>query len=95
MVPFLLKAPPTPRDRDHPLKKVVLVPLERRIATAFAERFGVDVYTTFNMTETSWPLVSERNPQVARHLRPAARRASRPASSTTTTARWRPAWSAS
>ena len=63
MVPFLLKAPPTPRDRDHPLKKVVLVPLSDA-SEVFAERFGVDVYTTFNMTETSWPLVSERNPQV-------------------------------
>ena len=61
MVPFLLKAPATPRDRDHPLTKVVLVPLSDD-SQAFAQRFGVDVYTTFNMTETSWPLVSERNP---------------------------------
>ena len=63
MVPFLLKAPPTPRDRDHPLKKVVLVPLSDA-SEVFAERFGVDVYTTFNMTETSWPLISGRNPRV-------------------------------
>jgi crotonobetaine/carnitine-CoA ligase len=61
MVPFLLKLPPGPGDRDHTLKKVVLVPLSDD-AQAFADRFGVDVYTTFNMTETSWPLVSERNP---------------------------------
>ena len=63
MVPFLLKLPPGPGDRDHTLKKVVLVPLSDA-SEAFAERFGVDVYTTFNMTETSWPLVSERNPLV-------------------------------
>jgi crotonobetaine/carnitine-CoA ligase len=63
MVPFLLKLPPGPGDRDHTLKKVVLVPLSDA-SEAFAERFGVDVYTTFNMTETSWPLVSERNPAV-------------------------------
>jgi len=63
MVPFLMKAPPGPRDRDHTLRKVVLVPLSDD-CQAFAERFGVDVYTTFNMTETSWPLVSERNPTV-------------------------------
>jgi crotonobetaine/carnitine-CoA ligase len=63
MVPFLLKTPPSPRDRDHPLKKVVLVPLSDD-SQGFAERFGVDVYTTFNMTETSWPLISERNPAV-------------------------------
>ncbi|MFO1079294.1 MAG: AMP-binding protein [Reyranellaceae bacterium] len=63
MVPFLMKAPASPRDRDHTLTKVVLVPLSDD-SQAFAERFGVDVYTTFNMTETSWPLVSERNPVV-------------------------------
>ena len=63
MVPFLLKRPPAADDRAHSLKKVVLVPLSDD-AQAFADRFGVDVYTTFNMTETSWPLVSERNPTV-------------------------------
>lgn len=63
MVPFLLKRPPGAEDRRHTLKKVVLVPLSDD-AQAFADRFGVDVYTTFNMTETSWPLVSERNPTV-------------------------------
>jgi crotonobetaine/carnitine-CoA ligase len=63
MIPFLLKEPPSPRDRDHPLRHVVMVPLSDD-AQAFAERFGVDVYTTFNMTETSCPIVSERNPRV-------------------------------
>lgn len=63
MVPFLLKLPPGPGDRQHTLNKVVLVPLSDD-AQAFADRFGVDVYTTFNMTETSWPLVSGRNPTV-------------------------------
>ncbi len=63
MVPFLLKEPPGPRDRDHPLRTVVIVPLADD-AQAFAARFGVDVYTTFNMTETSWPIVSGRNPSV-------------------------------
>jgi len=61
MIPFLLKEPPSPRDRDHPLRHVVMVPLSDD-AQAFADRFGVDVYTTFNMTETSCPIVSDRNP---------------------------------
>ncbi len=61
MVPFLMKEPPSPRDRDHPLRKVVMVPLADD-SRAFGERFGVAVYTTFNMTETSWPLVSGRDP---------------------------------
>ncbi|QQS14336.1 MAG: AMP-binding protein [Rhodospirillales bacterium] len=61
MVPFLMKEPPSDRDRDHTLRTVVMVPLSDD-PRAFAERFGVVVYTTFNMTETSWPLVSERDP---------------------------------
>jgi crotonobetaine/carnitine-CoA ligase len=63
MVPFLMKQPPGPDDRNHTLRTVTIVPLSDD-AEAFAERFGVDVYTTFNMTETSWPLVSGRNPTV-------------------------------
>jgi crotonobetaine/carnitine-CoA ligase len=30
--------------------------------SAFSERFGVDVYTLFNMSEVSAPIVSELNP---------------------------------
>jgi crotonobetaine/carnitine-CoA ligase len=62
---FLLKAPPTPRDRDHTLRKVVMIPLLEE-SLEFAERFGVDVYPTFNMTETSWPIFSEPNPRAPR-----------------------------
>jgi crotonobetaine/carnitine-CoA ligase len=61
MVPFLLKEPPGPRDCDHTLRKVAIVPLADGFKE-FGERFGVDVYTVFNMTETSWPIISERNP---------------------------------
>lgn len=31
-------------------------------AAAFKERFGIDIYTIFNMTEISSPIVSEANP---------------------------------
>jgi carnitine-CoA ligase len=61
MVPFLLKEAPGPRDRDHTLRKVAIVPLADGFKE-FGERFGVEVYTVFNMTETSWPIISERNP---------------------------------
>jgi carnitine-CoA ligase len=61
MVPFLIKQPPSVRDRDHSLRKVAIVPLGEG-SLEFGARFGVDVYTVFNMTETSWPLMSERNP---------------------------------
>ncbi|QQS15148.1 MAG: AMP-binding protein [Rhodospirillales bacterium] len=62
MTPFLMKEPPGDRDRDHTLRKVTMVPLGDDSA-AFTERFGVDVYTAFNMTETSCPIFSDRNPR--------------------------------
>ncbi len=64
MTPFLMKAPPSPQDRDHPLRHAFMVPLTED-AAAFSERFGVDIYTTFNMTEISCQLMSERNPTKA------------------------------
>lgn len=61
MTTFLLKEPPSPRDRTHPLKWVVVIPLAESTQD-FRTRFGVDVYSLFNMTEVSAPLVTERNP---------------------------------
>lgn len=61
MATFLLKAPAGPNDRDHTVEKAIMVPLTAD-APAFTERFGVDVYTIFNMTEISSPIVSEVNP---------------------------------
>jgi crotonobetaine/carnitine-CoA ligase len=58
MAPFLMKQPPGPADRDHPLRKAVMVPLSDD-ALAFGERFGIDIYTTFNMTEISCPIYSQ------------------------------------
>jgi carnitine-CoA ligase len=63
MIPFLMKEPPSPRDRDHTLQQALMVPLSED-APLFAERFGIDIYTVFNMTEISCPIVSERNPAV-------------------------------
>jgi crotonobetaine/carnitine-CoA ligase len=62
MSTFLSKRPPEPNDRDHPLKKITMIPLPDN-SKAFAERFGCAVYTLFNMTEISVPIVSEPNPQ--------------------------------
>jgi len=61
MAPFLMKEPPGAGDRDHPLKKATMVPLGDDAPT-FTARFGVDIYTAFNMTETSCPIFSEANP---------------------------------
>lgn len=63
MATFLLKAPPSPADRDHRVTKAYIVPLAEG-AAEFHRRFGPDVYTIFNMTEISSPITSEPNPQV-------------------------------
>lgn len=55
MAAFLLKAPARPDDRDHPLTHVFIVPFGED-GPAFATRFGVDVWTIYNMTEISSPL---------------------------------------
>jgi carnitine-CoA ligase len=61
MATFLLKQPPHPRDRDHKLRMVFIVPLGQS-GPAFRERFGADVFTLFNMTEICTPLISRANP---------------------------------
>jgi crotonobetaine/carnitine-CoA ligase len=61
MATFVVKLPAGPDDRNHPLRTVIIVPLAED-ARAFAERFGVTVYTLYNMSEISTPLVSVANP---------------------------------
>jgi carnitine-CoA ligase len=61
MATLLAKVPVSPYERDHKLKHALVIPLSDD-PTAFRERFGCDVYTLFNMTEVSVPLVSHRNP---------------------------------
>ncbi len=55
MANFLLKQPPSPGDLEHPLRKVFIVPFGED-APAFKTRFGVDLYTVYNMTEIASPL---------------------------------------
>ncbi|OWU81983.1 AMP-binding protein [Phaeobacter sp. 22II1-1F12B] len=63
MASFLEKQPAGEDDTKNPLRTVLMVPLASN-AEGFAKRFGVDVYTIFNMTEVSSPIVSEPNPTV-------------------------------
>ncbi|WP_157756821.1 AMP-binding protein [Plantactinospora sp. KBS50] len=58
MALFLVNAAPSPSDRDNPLHSVLVVPLVTRVAE-FCERFDVRVWTVYNMTELSIPLVSD------------------------------------
>jgi carnitine-CoA ligase len=55
MVQFLMQQPEAAGERSHPLKKAVIAPFGDE-ALAFAKRFGVQVFTEFNMTELSVPL---------------------------------------
>ena len=62
MATFLLKQTPSPAERRHKVRLAFLVPLTSNHREV-AERFGVDVYTIFNMTEVSTPIVSDPNPE--------------------------------
>ncbi len=63
MTQFLLRQPPSDRDRDHPLRNVVTVPWNQD-SRAVAERYGLLMRTAFNMTETAVPIRSGANPEV-------------------------------
>ena len=55
MAAFLLKAPVRPDDRDHPLRRAFITPFGED-GPLFAERFGVEAWTIYNMTEIASPL---------------------------------------
>jgi crotonobetaine/carnitine-CoA ligase len=61
MVEFLNGMPEAADDRSHGLRDVLVAPYGEG-ALHFAARFGVDVYTEFNMTELSVPLFAGPNP---------------------------------
>ena len=57
MASFLEAEPPSADDRDHPLRTVGMVPLVNDV-DAFMARFGVDVYSIYNMTELCCPVMT-------------------------------------
>jgi crotonobetaine/carnitine-CoA ligase len=61
MIPFLLKLAPADDERDHTLRRAVCVPWNED-AVAVGRRYGIEMRTTFNMTEVSSPMVSEPFP---------------------------------
>lgn len=63
MTRFLLSQPEHRAERAGILRKALLQPLDED-APEVRRRFNVDLYTSFNMTEISLPIVSEPNPEV-------------------------------
>jgi len=63
MVQFLVQQPVRADERRHTIKTAVIAPFGDE-ALIFAERFGVAVFTEFNMTELSVPLYCGPNPAV-------------------------------
>lgn len=61
MTPLLAAAPPSPEDPTSPLRIGFMIPLVQD-AAAFGKRFGCEIYTLFNMTEISTPIVSALYP---------------------------------
>ena len=63
MAAFLEAQPPTPEDTDHPMRVMFMVPVVDDVPR-FAERFGVEVRTIYNMTEICTPIVSGPTPTI-------------------------------
>jgi crotonobetaine/carnitine-CoA ligase len=58
---FLEDRPAQPDDADNPLRLASMTPLVRD-PKAFSRRFGVDILTSYGMSELSIPILSEVNP---------------------------------
>ncbi len=61
MTQYLLRQPPSERDREHSLRAVITVPWNQD-SRAVAERYGIAMHTAFNMTELATPIRSAANP---------------------------------
>jgi crotonobetaine/carnitine-CoA ligase len=61
MAQFLLKQPPSALDRDHTLRTGLVIPLAEDNQD-FSRRFGLDIFTIYNMTELPVPTGSGINP---------------------------------
>lgn len=57
---FVLAQPAQPDDAQNPLRRVFMIPMLED-PDAFARRFGVDVYSIYNMTEICSPIISAAN----------------------------------
>ncbi|MBT4162269.1 MAG: AMP-binding protein [Gammaproteobacteria bacterium] len=61
MTTFLLRAPPSNQDREHPIRMMISIPWNED-SLAVSLRYGIEMRTVYNMTEISSPLASDINP---------------------------------
>jgi len=61
MTRYLLSRPASAEERQSTLRHIIVQPFDPD-ALLLRDRFGFDVYTSFNMTEISLPIVSGPNP---------------------------------
>ncbi len=52
---FIFRQPPTDHDADHQCRTIMAVPISDDWATAFRDRFGMDIVQGFGMTECNIP----------------------------------------
>ena len=64
MTSYVLNLLPSAAERASTLRHIIVQPLDTD-ALRLRDRFGFDVYTSFNMTEISIPIISAPNPTVA------------------------------
>lgn len=63
MAAFLEAHPPSPDDRDNPMRLMFMVPVVDDVP-AFAERFDVEVRSIYNMSELCMPIITGPTPSL-------------------------------
>jgi crotonobetaine/carnitine-CoA ligase len=63
MAAFLEAQPPSPDDDDNPMRLMFMVPVVSDVP-AFAERFGVEVRSIYNMSELCMPIITGPTPSL-------------------------------
>jgi crotonobetaine/carnitine-CoA ligase len=66
---YLMRQPPSPRDREHPLQRIAVGTTFAEVEE-FRERFGVEVYSTYGLTEAGGMIRGRAEPTGIGWLRP-------------------------
>jgi crotonobetaine/carnitine-CoA ligase len=60
VIPFLVNLPECEEEKNNTLRRIYLVPLMGDVES-IRQRYDVDIYSVWNMTETSVPLITDDN----------------------------------